>query len=382
MRRRSPAATASTASAGRAIPAACCATFAREYPFGWLGILAAVAPSSDELVYAHHERGFALLSLRSPELVRLYLQCAPDEDLAEWPDERIWEELQHAARARRLDAARGADPREGRDRHAQLRRRADAARPPLPRRRRGAHRPADGREGAQPRDRGRRACSPRRSSPGTATGSETCSTRTRDACLRRVWRAEHFSWWMTSMLHRLARRRPVRPRAAALAAALRDDAPRRRHDASPRTTSGSRPSEPDRSFALSRPRAADEPADDPPLRDHVDDCEGRGGDERSEGEQGLRPSHEHVGETDLDRVLGRIGQHGIRQEEVRPVSREAEEEDERDDGLGQWQRDPPERCPLAAAVDPRGVEQLGVAGRLRSRGTRGRRRRGRTRRAG
>ena len=76
------------------IPAGVLRTFSREYPFGWLGILAAVAPSSDELVYAHHERGFALLSLRSPELSRLYVQCRPDEDIAEWPDERIWEELQ------------------------------------------------------------------------------------------------------------------------------------------------------------------------------------------------------------------------------------------------------------------------------------------------
>ncbi len=56
---------------------ACCATFTREYPFGWLGILAEVAPSNDELVYAHHERGFALLCLRSPELSGYYVQCSP-----------------------------------------------------------------------------------------------------------------------------------------------------------------------------------------------------------------------------------------------------------------------------------------------------------------
>jgi p-hydroxybenzoate 3-monooxygenase len=76
------------------IPAGVLSEFSREYPFGWLGILAEVAPSNDELVYAHHERGFALLSLRSPDLSRLYVQCRPDEDLAEWPDARIWEELQ------------------------------------------------------------------------------------------------------------------------------------------------------------------------------------------------------------------------------------------------------------------------------------------------
>jgi len=75
------------------IPAGVLREFSREYPYGWLGILAAAPPSSDELVYAHHDRGFALLSLRTPELGRLYVQCRPDEDLDEWPDERIWEEL-------------------------------------------------------------------------------------------------------------------------------------------------------------------------------------------------------------------------------------------------------------------------------------------------
>src|SRR4051812_22953016 len=76
------------------IPASLLSTFEREYPFAWLGILASVAPSVDELVYAHHERGFALLSLRSPELSRYYVQCRPDDPLDSWPDERIWEELQ------------------------------------------------------------------------------------------------------------------------------------------------------------------------------------------------------------------------------------------------------------------------------------------------
>ena len=76
------------------IPDGVLAEFSREYPFGWLGILAAVAPSIEELVYSAHQRGFALLSLRTPELSRYYLQCAPDEDLALWPDEKIWAELQ------------------------------------------------------------------------------------------------------------------------------------------------------------------------------------------------------------------------------------------------------------------------------------------------
>ena len=131
-------------------------TFEREYPFGWLGILADAPPSSEELVYAHSPRGFALLSLRSPTRTRLYIQCRPDEDVAEWPDERIWEELQARTALDGWTLARRPRAREGRHRHAQLRRRADAARPALPRRRRRAHRPADRREGTEPR-RPRRA---------------------------------------------------------------------------------------------------------------------------------------------------------------------------------------------------------------------------------
>ncbi len=68
--------------------------FTREYPYGWLGIVAAVAPANDELVYCRSPRGFALMSMRSPAISRLYIQVAPDEPLELWPDDRIWEELQ------------------------------------------------------------------------------------------------------------------------------------------------------------------------------------------------------------------------------------------------------------------------------------------------
>src|SRR5665213_454902 len=68
-------------------------TYEKYYPFAWLGILAAAPPSSDELIYAHHEHGFALLSMRTPQLSRLYLQCTPDADIRDWPDEKIWREL-------------------------------------------------------------------------------------------------------------------------------------------------------------------------------------------------------------------------------------------------------------------------------------------------
>ena len=75
------------------LPAGTLRTFDRSYPFGWLGILAEAPPSSDELVYANHERGFALLSMRSPQVQRMYLQCAPDEKVEAWSDDRIWSEL-------------------------------------------------------------------------------------------------------------------------------------------------------------------------------------------------------------------------------------------------------------------------------------------------
>ena len=76
------------------IPAGVLTEYEYEYPFGWLGILAEAAPTTDELIYGWHERGFSLYSMRSPEISRLYLQVPADEDVADWPDERIWEELQ------------------------------------------------------------------------------------------------------------------------------------------------------------------------------------------------------------------------------------------------------------------------------------------------
>ena len=173
---------------------ACCATFEREYPFGWLGILARSHRRCDELVYAHHERGFALLRCARPSSRATTCRSRTTRTSPTWPDERIWEELQLRTRST-AGRSRGADPREGRDRDAQLRRRADAARPPLPRGRRRAHRPADRREGAEPRDRRRPRA--RRGARRLVRTAADAARRLLDACLRRVWRAEHFSWWMT-----------------------------------------------------------------------------------------------------------------------------------------------------------------------------------------
>ncbi len=77
----------------QAMPADVLRTYENVYPFGWLGVLAEAPPSKEVALFSHHENGFALLSMRSPSISRLYLQCAPDEDLNEWSDDRIWDEL-------------------------------------------------------------------------------------------------------------------------------------------------------------------------------------------------------------------------------------------------------------------------------------------------
>ena len=92
-----------------ALPPKVARLFERTYPFAWLGVLADAPPSSSELVYSLHDRGFALFSMRSPSVTRLYLQVAPDDDLAAWTDDRIWSELRA-----RLQTSDGWQPNEGR----------------------------------------------------------------------------------------------------------------------------------------------------------------------------------------------------------------------------------------------------------------------------
>ena len=184
-----------------AVPAGALRTFERGYPFGWLGILAAVAPSNDELIYAHNERGFALLSLRSPELSRLYIQCRPDEDIAEWPDARIWEELHARLGIDGWSLAEGPVLEKGITgmrsfvtepmQYGRLFLAGDAAHivPPTG---------AKGLNLAIADVKLLAAGLVDYYERGDRRGLEAYSA----ACLRRVWRAEHFSWWMTSMLHR------------------------------------------------------------------------------------------------------------------------------------------------------------------------------------
>jgi p-hydroxybenzoate 3-monooxygenase len=173
------------------------------YPFGWLGILAEAAPSSSELVYSLHERGFALFSIRSTHVTRLYLQCAPDEDVAEWSDDRIWSELMT-----RLSTDDGWKPNEGRIfqkgvtgmrsfvaepmRFGQLFLAGDAAHivPPT------------GAKGLN-----LAMADVYRLSHALAEfyrhGTTNSLDRYSERALSRTWRAQRFSWWMTSMLHRL-----------------------------------------------------------------------------------------------------------------------------------------------------------------------------------
>ena len=184
------------------IPAHASTNFDRVYPFAWLGILAKAEPASEEVIYVNHPRGFALSSMRSQEVARLYLQCRPDEDLAEWPDTRIWEELH-----RRLRTASGDTVHEGKVlekgitgmrsfvaepmRHGRLFLAGDAAHIVPPTGAKGMNLAvADVRVLARAFDAYYR------------DGRDELLDLYSPTCLKRIWRAEHFSWFMTSMLHK------------------------------------------------------------------------------------------------------------------------------------------------------------------------------------
>jgi p-hydroxybenzoate 3-monooxygenase len=176
--------------------------FTRTYPFGWLGILMQAPPSADELIYAYSERGFALISTRSPDLQRMYIQCDPDDDIANWSDEMILEELQA-----RLATTNNWQLRVG----------------PITQKSILAMRSFV----IEPMQYGRLFLAGDAAHIVPPTGAKGLNLAVADVrhlayalkmfyaqnrtelleaysttCLRRVWRAEHFSWWMTSMLHR------------------------------------------------------------------------------------------------------------------------------------------------------------------------------------
>jgi p-hydroxybenzoate 3-monooxygenase len=175
--------------------------YEHEYPYAWLGILAEVPPSTDELIYCRHERGFALHSLRSPELSRLYIQCDPAARIEDWPDERIWEEM-HT----RFATDDGWSLNEG----PVIEKLIAPLRSFV----------------VEPMQFGRLFLAGDAAHIVPATGAKGLNLAVHDVtilaegiaawyrsrerslldqyselCLRRVWRVQHFSTWMTSMLH-------------------------------------------------------------------------------------------------------------------------------------------------------------------------------------
>ena len=175
-------------------------TFEREYPFGWVGILSESPPPEDELIYTYHERGFALYTMRSPTRARLYLQCAPDDDVANWPDDRIWEEL-HI----RLEGVRKLEEGKVIDKLVTPMRSVVV----------------------EPMQYGRLFLAGDSAHIVPPTGAKGMNLAFADVmvlaraievfygagrtdllesyskvCLRRIWKAQRFSWWMTQMLHR------------------------------------------------------------------------------------------------------------------------------------------------------------------------------------
>jgi p-hydroxybenzoate 3-monooxygenase len=186
--------------------------YERVYQFAWLGILASAPPASEELIYALHDDGFALLSMRSPEITRLYLQCAPDEDLAAWPDERIWRELH-----RRLEDVSGPRVVEGPIlqkgvtpmrsfvaepmRFGRLFLAGDAAHIVPPTGAKGLNLAATDVKYLSTaliehyRDR-----------------SDEGLDRYSERALARIWRAVRFSWWFTTLMHRVPDDGPIAAR--------------------------------------------------------------------------------------------------------------------------------------------------------------------------
>ena len=173
----------------------------RIYPFGWFGILAKAPPSSDELIYAHHDRGFALVSTRSPDVQRMYFQCDPNDSVDNWPDERIWEELQTRVEGDGFRLKTGPIFQKGiiplrsfvcePMQHGRLFLAGDAAHSV----------PPTGAKGLNLAAADVHVLA-RALSSFYATGSTDLLADYSRTALRRVWRAQHFSWWMTSMLHR------------------------------------------------------------------------------------------------------------------------------------------------------------------------------------
>jgi p-hydroxybenzoate 3-monooxygenase len=189
------------------IPSGVLTEYEREYPFGWLGILAEAPPSSSELIYTYHDRGFALLSMRTPQISRLYLQCKPDEDINLWSDERIWQELQIRLASEGWKLTEGPVTQKGVTgvrsfvvepmQYGRLFLAGDSAHIVPPTGAKGLNLAvAD----VQILARGLKHF--------YNTGRPDLLDTYSEVCLRRVWKVQRFSWWMTSMLHRFPDENP------------------------------------------------------------------------------------------------------------------------------------------------------------------------------
>ena len=185
-----------------AVPADVLRTYEKVYPFGWLGVLSRTPPVIHEVTYNHHERGFALCSMRSTSLSRYYVQCALDDDIAAWPDERFWDELRRRlpedlawvlvtgpAIEKSIAPLRSfvAEPM----RHGRLFLAGDAAHIVPPTGAKGLNLAVSDVHYLA-----------RAFAAWYGSGDEGLLAAYSDTCLRRVWKAVRFSWWMTTLLHR------------------------------------------------------------------------------------------------------------------------------------------------------------------------------------
>ena len=205
----------------RQIPEQARRSYFREYPFAWFGILCDAPKSAPELIYNHSERGFALISQRTETMQRMYFQCDPDEDVDAWSEDRIWTELQSRVGANGFTLQEGpitekvvlrfrsfvCEPMH----HGRLLLAGDAAHTVPPTGAKGLNLAlADVRVLAEALERAVTAKSPKPLADYT------------ERALARVWKAQHFSYWMTTMLHRLpeASDFDVRRQAAELASVV------------------------------------------------------------------------------------------------------------------------------------------------------------------
>ena len=183
------------------IPSAKVKAFERDYPFAWLGILAEAPPTEDELVYVHSERGFALLTMRSPTLSRAYFQCAPDDVIENWPDDRIWEEFHLRCAGEGRPLSEGPIVQKGLTdmrsfvvepmQYGRLFLAGDAAHivPPT------------GAKGMNLAIADVRVLARALTAYYKTSRTDLLENYSR-ICLRRVWKVQRFSWWVTSLLHR------------------------------------------------------------------------------------------------------------------------------------------------------------------------------------